>query len=137
MNNISLEEFEKLPEYQQFIKENPSTGTLKIQVFTADQAIPIEGADIFITKTIGDYNVLFFKGVTDSSGIIDNISLPAPGGEYNETTFEIPKYTTYELVANSNVFKTIKQYEVAMFGDVRVLQYVKMLPSGSGGNNGQ
>lgn len=136
MNNISLEEFKKLPEYQQFIEENPSAGSLKIQVFTADQAIPIENANIFITKKIGNYNVLFFRGVTDSSGIIDNIILPAPGGEYNIETFEVPKYTIYDLIANSDKYKTIKQYEIAMFGDVRVLQYVKMLPNKSGDTNG-
>lgn len=129
MNNISLEEFKKLPEYQQFIAENPSKGILKVQVFTADQAIPLADTEIYITKEIGDYNVLFFQGITDSSGIIDNIELPAPGGEYNAETFEIPKFTTYNLIASNEMYKTIKQYQLSMFGDIRVLQYVKMVPN--------
>lgn len=133
MKDISLEEFKKTEEYQQFIKENPSTGILKVQAFTADQAIPVPDTEIFVTKKIGDYNVLFFKGVTDSSGIIDNIALPAPGGEYNETTFEIPKYTTYDLIASNSRYNVIQQYQISMFGDVRVLQYIKMLPNGVGG----
>lgn len=133
MQNISLEEFKKTEVYQEFITQNPDKGTLKVQVFTADQAIPIPDTEIYITKEIGDYNVLFFQGVTDSSGIIDNIELPAPGGEYNVETFEIPKSTTYNLVASNDKYKEIKQYNISMFGGVRVLQYIKML-SNIGGN---
>lgn len=126
MDYMSLEEFEKTDAYKKFIEENPSTGVLKVQVFTADQAIPISNAEIFITKTIGDNDVLFFSGKTDMSGIIDNIILPAPKGDANFDNFEIPKYTTYDLIVSSEQYKTIKQYEVSMFGDVKVLQYVKV-----------
>lgn len=130
MDYMSLEQFEKTNDYKTFIEENPSTGVLKVQVFTADQAIPISNAEIFITKTIGDNDVLFFSGKTDMSGIIDNIILPAPKGEADFENFEIPKYTTYNLVVSSDEYKTIKQYEVSMFGDVKVLQYVKVSLNG-------
>ena len=32
--------------YQQFLKDNPSTGTLKVQIFMAEQAIPIPNVNI-------------------------------------------------------------------------------------------
>ena len=110
MDYMSLEQFEKTDEYKTFIEENPSTGVLKVQVFTADQAIPIANAEVFITKKIGDNDVLFFSGQTDSSGIVDNIILPAPKAEINLDTFEVPKYTTYNLVVSSDEYKKIKQY---------------------------
>lgn len=131
MDYMSLEQFEKTDEYKTFIEENPSTGVLKVQVFTADQAIPIANAEVFITKKIGDNDVLFFSGQTDSSGIVDNIILPAPKAEINLDTFEVPKYTTYNLVVSSDEYKKIKQYSISMYGDVKVLQYVKIY---SGGN---
>lgn len=131
MDYMSLEQFEKTDEYKNFIEENPSTGVLKVQVFTADQAIPIANAEVFITKKIGDNDVLFFSGQTDSSGIVDNIILPAPKAEINLDTFEVPKYTTYNLVVSSDEYKKIKQYNISMYGDVKVLQYVKIY---SGGN---
>ena len=131
MDYISLEQFEKTDEYKTFIEENPSTGVLKVQVFTADQAIPIANAEVFITKKIGDNDVLFFSGQSDSSGIVDNIILPAPKAEINLDTFEVPKYTTYNLVVSSDEYKKIKQYNISMYGDVKVLQYVKIY---SGGN---
>ena len=130
MINVSFEDFQKLPEYQKFRQENPSTGNLKVQVFTADQAIPIANTQIYITKQIGNYNVLFFQGVTDSSGIIDNIILPAPSPEYNIEEFETPKFTTYTLIASNDEYKKIKQYQISMFGDVKVLQYIKITPMG-------
>ena len=131
MDYMSLEQFEKTDEYKTFIEANPSTGVLKVQVFTADQAIPIANVEVFITKKIGDNDVLFFSGQTDSSGIVDNIILPAPKAEINLDTFEVPKYTTYNLVVSSDEYKKIKQYNISMYGDVKVLQYVKIY---SGGN---
>ncbi len=130
MEYMSLEQFEKTDAYKSFIEENPSTGVLKVQVFTADQVIPIANAEIYITKTIGDNDVLFFNGKTDMSGIVDNIILPAPNGDANFEEFEIPKYTTYNLIVSSEEYKTIKQYEISMFGDVKVLQYVKVSLNG-------
>lgn len=134
MNNITLEQFKNLPEYQNYLQNNPSTGVLKVQVFTADQAIPIPNTQVYITKLIDNYNVLFFEGVTDSSGIIDNIILPAPSGDFDLEDFVTPNYTTYQLVASNDELKQIKQYQISMFGDVKVLQYVKM--SDGGDSNG-
>lgn len=126
MNNITLEEFKQTKEYQEFIEKNPDEGTLKVQVFTADQAIPIADTEIYITKEIGDYNVLFFQGVTNSSGIIDNIKLPAPHEIMPPPIDEVPFYTNYQLTASNEKLKFIKQYEISMFGNVDVLQYIKI-----------
>lgn len=136
MNNITLEEFKKLPEYQTFIEKNKGTGTLKVQVFTANQAIPLPDTEIYITKQIGDYNVLFFEGITDSSGIIDNIVLPSPKEEINSEELIPPQYETYELIASNDRLKEIRQYQISIFDGIKVLQYIKMHVTG-GENNGR
>ena len=136
MENITLEQFRKMPEYQKFIQQNPSTGTLKVQVFTADQAIPLPDTEIFITKQIGNYNVLFFEGVTDSSGIIDNIVLPTPVNDLDLKELIPPSYETYQLVASNNKLREIKQYQISMYGGIKVLQYIKMHVTG-GENSGK
>ena len=76
MNFTTLEEFKKTDSYKNYITENPSTGTLKVEVFTAYKAIPIPDTEILITKDIDEYKVLFFRGKTDSSGMISNIEDP-------------------------------------------------------------
>ena len=49
---VSLDDFKKMDSYQQFIKENPAVGYLKVQVFTAYGAIHIAYTKIIITKYI-------------------------------------------------------------------------------------
>lgn len=126
MNIISFEDFKKMPEYQKFINENTDTGGLKIQAFTAYNAIPIPDTEIMISKDIGNNRVVFFRGFTDSSGIIDNILLPAPKSVVG--SIEAPLYTTYNLTAIHVGYESIKQYSIGMFGGIKVIQYVKMTP---------
>jgi len=126
MNVVSYEEFKNTLEYENFIKDNPNMGLLKVQVFTAYNSIPIENTEVVISKDFGDTKVIFFRGLTDSSGIIDNISLPAPA--VNISSYEVPEYTLYDLTAINVLYEFIKQYLVGMFGDVKVIQYVKMTP---------
>ena len=107
---------------------NPEQGSLKVMAFTAYQAIPIEDAEIIITKEIGGNNVLFFRGYTDSSGIIDNITLPAPTSGYDDNSFQTSSTTSYRLTAMKDNYDCLKQYIINMIGDVKVLQYIKMIP---------
>lgn len=128
MNFITYDEFKKTDLYNQFIKDNPDFGTIKIECFGAYKAMPIEGTQIVITKDIGNYRVVFFEGKTNSSGIIDNIVLPAPKEEKVASYFEQPKYTLYNLTAINDKFEQIKQFNIGMFGGTKVIQYIKMIP---------
>ena len=74
MKIISYEEFKNTDLYEDFILENSDAGNLKVQVFTAYAAIPIPDTKIVVYKDIEEYRVIFFQGVTDSSGIISGIS---------------------------------------------------------------
>lgn len=127
MEYISFDEFKKLDIYEDFIRVNPDLGVLKIEAFTANEGIPIPDTDIVIYKDIGEYNVVFFKGKTDSSGMIDNIYLPTPK-KSDSMSLEIPLYTVYEMNAYHIGYERIKKYSIGMFGDVKVIQYVKMMP---------
>lgn len=127
MEYISFDEFKKLDIYEDFIRVNPDLGVLKIEAFTANEGIPIPDTEIVIYKDIGEYNVVFFKGKTDSSGMIDNIYLPTPK-KSDSMSLEIPLYTVYEMNAYHIGYERIKKYSIGMFGDVKVIQYVKMMP---------
>ena len=126
MEFISYDEFKKLDIYNDFINVNPDLGILKIEAFTADEGIPIPDTDIVIYKDIGEYNVVFFKGKTDSNGMIDNIYLPTP--KMSESNILEPLYTVYDMNAYHIGFETIKKYSIGMFGGIKVIQYVKMTP---------
>jgi len=126
MDYITFDEFRLLKEYDDFLKENPDTGSLKVKVFTAGGAIPLANTNILILKQIGNYNVLFYNGITDSMGTLEDIVLPAPKSVSNN--MDLPKYTFYEMSAIHVGYQDIKQYTIAIFGNTKVIQYVRMVP---------
>lgn len=126
MEYMTFDEFKTLPEYKTFAQEYPDTGILKVNVFTAGGAIPLSNTNVLILKQIGNYNVLFFNGITNSMGIIDNIVLPTPRRVANNT--DLPSYTFYELSAIHIGYQDIKQYRISMFGNTKVIQYVRLTP---------
>lgn len=128
MNFTTLEEFKKTESYQKFIEENPATGTLKVEVFTAYKAVPIPDTEILVTKDIDGKRILFFRGRTDSSGMISNIELPSPKEDKNFKPGDNAQYTMYDVTAINEGFERIKKYDVAIFGDTGVIQYIKMIP---------
>lgn len=128
MKLITYEEFKTLPEYKTFLEENPSSGKVKVEAFTAYKAMPIANTEILITKDIGDYKVIFFEGYTDSSGVIDDIVLPAPKEEKVASYETPPQYTVYDLTAINEGYEKIKKYNIGVLGGVKIIQYVKMIP---------
>ena len=128
MQIINLEDFRKNSLYNDFSLKNPDIGYLTVESFTAYEGMPVSDTDIVIVKDIGDYRVVFFKGKTNSSGIINNIPLPAPLTVGTNEPNKIPEYTSYDMVAIHEGYETIKRYAIGMFGGVDIIQYVKMIP---------
>lgn len=126
MKIISYEEFKNTDLYEDFLNENNDVGNLKVQVFTAYGAIPIPDTNIVVFKDIEEYRVIFFQGVTDISGIISGISLPAP--KMVSSNVETPIYTVYNMIAYNEGYEALKNYNIGMLGGVNVIQYVKMTP---------
>ena len=127
MNIISYEQFKNTDLFDDFIKENNDVGNLKVQVFTAYGAIPVANTNIVVYKDIEEYRVIFFRGITDSSGIISNISLPAP--KMVTSNEDVPVYTIYNMTAFNIDYENLKLYTIGMLGGVNVIQYVKMIPN--------
>lgn len=125
--NISYDEFKGTSLYKEFIRKNPSLGTLKVYTYTADEAFPSKNTKIVVQKKIGDYVVLFYSGYTNDSGIIDDIKLPAPP-DFNKEIIEAPAYETYELIASREGYEDVKINNIGMFGGVSVIQYLRMIP---------
>lgn len=127
MEYISYDEFKGMDIYKDFMNKNPSLGYLKIQASAASNAVPIEGVEIIIYKDIGEFNVVFFKGVTDSSGIIDNIVLPTPKSNSFQV-LNVPEYSLYEVNAKKEGFYEIYDYQVGVFDNLKNLQNLVMDP---------
>lgn len=115
--------------YEQFIKDNPGLGTLKIQAFTAQQALPVENVHIVIKKDFQDQTQTFFDGFTDSSGIIDNVQLPAPKKSLSEDeNYRGLTYSTYDIEATHPEYQKVNLDEVTIFDGVKSIQPINLTP---------
>lgn len=129
MNSISIndEKFLNSEDYKNFIDANPKKGTLKIRAFAANQAVPISGLGIVISKNIGNNNIIFFEGFTNESGVIENINLPAPLLDTNN--MNIPNSTTYDITATYEPNNIKQVYKVSMYDSIYVIQNINIVPS--------
>ena len=125
--NYNDEEFKKSKIYQDFIKDNPSKGYLKIRAYAANQAIPINDLKIIVSKNVSSNRIIFFEGITNSSGIIERITLPTPKLDPNNLDAPIP--TTYDIEAISKNDNIINKYKVNMYEDIYVIQNINIIPT--------
>ena len=129
MNTYSIkdEQFKQTSLFKDFQKENPSFGYLRIRAYSASEAIPIPGVQITISTIFQNNKIVYFEGETDSSGLIDRISLPTPKlvldnlDEPNKIIYELK--TVYE---KENINQT---YEVNMYEGICTVQNINITPS--------
>ena len=116
-------------EYIDFIRNNPGTGKLKIRSYAASEALPVGGLNIIVSSMISNNKVIFYEGVTDSSGMIPTISLPAPSLVDN---LLVPKTIKYDIEAYIENKKS--NFSINMYDGVCVLQNINFIPGDEYGN---
>jgi len=124
--NINDDNFINSDLYKDFIKENPSRGNLRIRAYTASGAIPIKDLKVTISTQYKSANIIFYEGETNESGVIEKISLPAP--KLINDNLDVPKKTTYEILAVYEPEKLNNVYKVNMYEDVCVVQNINVAP---------
>ena len=65
------------PEYEEYIRMYPGRGTLKVQLSVARGAYPIKNAMVDVAQIYNGVRYSLYNDVTDISGIVDNMVLPA------------------------------------------------------------
>lgn len=120
--SFDSEEFKNSSIYKSFINNNSGKGVLKIEASTASEAYPLKDVEIIISKMIDNNIIIFYKGVTNDSGIIDGIILPTR--EINKEINDVSDivFTTYDLVAKYPKYNLEKNYDVTIFDNVKVIQ---------------
>ncbi len=127
MNNVNITDsnFITTTVYKNFMNENTGRGNLNIRASFANQALPITNLKVVVSKEIENYNVTFYEGVTNISGIIGKISLPTPPKEKDDLV--APKTTTYKITAVYN--NREYTYTVNMYDGICVVQNINIIPS--------
>lgn len=125
--NVNDDSYANSQAYQEFLKDNPTEGYLKIRAFAASQAIPISGVNIVISKIIDNNRVIFFEGATNESGVIERITLPAPRKNTNNLT--APNTTEYDVTATYEPDNIDTFYRVKVYENVYVIQNINIVPN--------
>ncbi len=121
--------------YEDFIDNNSSRGTLRVQVFSADQAFPVSDASVRVFVDLADGEREVFNGITDMDGIVDDISLPAPDSSlsFDENSTVAP-FAVYGLRVNRPDYSSATFDGIPVFDSVKSIQPVELIPlSRSGG----
>ena len=127
MNNVNITDsnFISTIVYKNFMIENTGRGILNIRASFANQALPITNLKVVVSKKIENYNVIFYEGVTNISGLIEKISLPTPPKENDDLI--APKNTTYKITTLYN--NREYTYVVNMYDGICVVQNINIVPS--------
>ena len=126
--NINDTEFLNSALYRDFIKENPGLGRLSVRAYTASSALPIKGLNLEVSTIFNNNKIVVFDGVTDESGTVDNISLPAP--IYDENNLVSPLKIVYNLKTTYKLFDFIKDYSINVFDGISVMQTIAVNDNG-------
>ena len=124
--NVNDQSFVNSIEYQNFLKDNPSIGYLNIRAYAASEAIPISNIKIVVSNTIGNNKIIFFEGLTNESGVIEGITLPAPKLVSND--LDKPSKTTYEIEATYQPDNLSKVYRVNIYENISSIQNIIVAP---------
>lgn len=125
--NVNDDSYANNKAYQEFLRDNPTEGYLKIRAFAASQAIPISGVNIVISKIIDNNRIIFFEGATNESGVIERITLPAP--RLNESNLTAPNSAQYDVTATYVADNVDTVFTVNIFENVYVIQNISIVPN--------
>ena len=114
-------------------KEQPmnydGNGNIRIKTYTADEALPVSGTLVKIYGT-DDYNKdVKYSLITDSNGITEEITLPAPAKFYSTSpgAKESP-YAVYNVELAKEGYYTKRIDNVPIFSDTTALLPIEMIP---------
>ena len=123
--NFNDETFKKSKLYQDYVRDNPGLGFLKIRAYAASQAIPIVDLKVVVSKMVDGNKIIFFEGKTNESGVIEKINLPAP--KLDNSNLNAPNGTTYEIMATHSD-NTNSTYTVNIYENIYVIQTINIVP---------
>lgn len=108
-----------------FQKLNPKVGFLRVQAFAGQRTIPVPNATVLVTRDFTDGARRFASGVTNESGVLDGIALPAPDSMLAQSpTGEMP-YALYDIRVSHPDYRTEIYRQVPIFAGIKSIQPVQ------------
>lgn len=120
----------KTPEelYQIYQKENPQTGNLRVQAFTARRTYHVPDAVVEVSKNFPSGRYVIARMVTDQSGATEMISLPAPDKDLSEVPGNTHLFTRVDVKVKHKNFVETNFLDVPVFQGITSNQIADMMP---------
>lgn len=116
-------------EYEQFQQENPDSGVIKTQVFTARRTYPVGNAQVNLYKVFPDGAYLIDSQFTDRSGQVKPVTVPALERSLSEPPGDPTPYVSYRITVSHPDFMDAVIEQVPVFEGVTSLQAVDLIPA--------
>ena len=111
-------------------KEDTGTGTLRVQVLTANGALPVVGATVRIGSFLPgtDAETLFRTLLTDESGLTPILTLPAPPRAESLTPDTARPFARYRVSVLKAGYYTSADAGTTIFDGIHSLQPIYLVP---------
>lgn len=122
----NLTEVEKL--FEEYVKEHPKDGKLKVQTLTARRTFPIENATVEISKRFKQGKYIIGTYETDKSGLTPIITVPTASKVYSQEPGLKQPYSTFDAIVTHPDFTEIRIRNIAVFEGIVSNQVIDMIP---------
>ncbi len=112
----------------------PHVGYLQIFAFTGNEAEPLPGAQVVVTRTSGDTELLYANTVTDRSGLSPVIPLPSVDPSLTLQPGNAEPYIAYNVQVSALGFSPVLFENVPVYGGNGVTQPAALVPLIAGDN---
>ena len=122
------------PEYEEYIRRYPGRGTLKVQISVARGAYPIKNAMVDVAQEYEGVRYSLYHDVTDISGIVDNMVLPAKSIASTLNFDEQEPEASYMVTIFHPDFEEVTDCQVVVHDKVETILPIALTPkTGEGG----
>ena len=110
-----------------FMQAHPERGTLRIQVTAGP--VPVAGAQVEVYRLFGQLRQVFYRGVTDQSGILQGIALPALPAAWSQSsdTADVSA-TNYQVTVRHPMFAPDVGRNAAVYARTETILLVALEP---------
>lgn len=116
--------------YEEFEAANTGGGSLLFMVFTASEALPVEGAAVTVSTRIDGEQREMFGAVTNQSGETPAATLPAPSKSLSQDEDnEVQPFSLYDATISKDGYTKVILRDIPVFDGVRSIQRVAMIPA--------
>ncbi len=126
ISNFPVASYENMAEFE---ARNTGGGMLEFRVFTAREALPVEGARITVSVRIDGSDHVLYTAMTDQSGETAMTVLPAPSKELSQNSENrVQPFSLYDATVEKDDFTKVLLRDIPIFDGVRSIQRVAMIP---------